>query len=306
MKRWAYRAFLSSVLGLSLIASACGSSGGGSPSAGSTAKGTITVGGFNFTEGAIAANLYGQALKGQGWTVNYRLNLGNREVVAPALEKGDIDLYPGYAATDLEFFNSGKGEATPDANATVAKLNTYLTPKGEKALAPSPALDINVFVLSKQASDKYHVTRLSELAPLGGQLTLGGPAECPKRPFCQAGLESKYGIHFKSFKALDGGGPLTKAALDKGDVDVALLFSTDVAVKKYTLLSDDKQLQNADNVVPIVRTKTVSADAQTVLNQVSAKLTTDDLAQLDAKVDSDKQDPDKVAGDWLKSHGFKT
>ncbi len=135
MIRFAYRAFISSILGLSLIANACGSSGGGSPSASPEAsKGTITVAGFNFSESSILANIYGQALKGRGWTVQYRLNLGNREVVQPALEKGDIDMYAGYAATELEFLNKGKGEATSDPRATISKLNSgYLEAKGLKA-----------------------------------------------------------------------------------------------------------------------------------------------------------------------------
>ena len=136
MHTWAYRALLASILGLSLIASACGSSGGGSPS---SSKGTITVAGFNFPESSVLANVYGQALKGSGWTVKYKLNLGNRELVEPALERGDIDLYPGYAATELEFVNSAKGEATPDAAKTVAKLNTYLQPKNLVAVDPAPA-----------------------------------------------------------------------------------------------------------------------------------------------------------------------
>jgi osmoprotectant transport system substrate-binding protein len=130
---------------------------------GSGSSGTITVGALNFPESAIIAQIYGQALKGKGLTINFKLNLGSREVVEPALEKGDIDLFPDYAATELEFQNKGKGEATPDAAATVAKLNTYLQPKGLKALDPSPAVDQNAFAVLK--SGKYgKYTKLSDLA----------------------------------------------------------------------------------------------------------------------------------------------
>ena len=122
--------------GLALLAAACG---GTSNTPAGTSKGTVTVGSFNFSESAILGHIYGGALKAKGWTVKYRDNLGNREVVEPALERGDIDLYPGYAATELEFINSGKGEATPDAQATVTKLNSYLDAKGLKALSPTPA-----------------------------------------------------------------------------------------------------------------------------------------------------------------------
>ncbi|MGI8562779.1 MAG: ABC transporter substrate-binding protein [Candidatus Dormibacter sp.] len=305
MHRFAHRALLASILGLSLIGSACGSSGGGSPSGGS--KGTITVAGFNFAESSIAANIYGGALKGAGYTVNYKLNLGSREVVEPALERGEIDLYPGYAATDLEFINKGKGEATPDAKATVDKLNTYLSSKNAKALDPAPAVDENSFAVTKGGKYGQH-TKLSDLTSVAGEMTLGGPPECPNRPFCQAGLEKTYGLHFKAFKALDSGGPLTKSALDKGDIDIGLIFSSDSAYSsgKYVQLQDDKKLQNADNVTPIVGTKHVDGNAQSLLNQVSAKFTTSDLIAMNKRADVDKDDPDVIANDWLKSHGFKT
>ena len=98
MRRFQFRPFLTTILGLSLIASACGSSGGGSPS--NTAKRTVTVAGFNFNESTILMNIYGKALQSKGYTVNFKANLGNREIVEPALAKGDIDFYAGYAATD--------------------------------------------------------------------------------------------------------------------------------------------------------------------------------------------------------------
>ena len=305
MPRWAFRALMSSILGLSLIASACGSSGGGSPSSGN--KGTITIAGFNFPESNILANVYGGALKGSGYTINYKPSLGSREVVAPALQRGEIDLYIGYAATDLEFYNNAKGEATPDASQTVAKLNTYLQAKNLKALETAPAVDTNAFAVLK--SGKYgSFSKLSDLSSAASQMTLGGPPECPQRPFCAVGLQKTYGLTFKSFKALDSGGPLTKAALDRGDIDIGLIFSSDSAYStgKYAQLQDDKHLQNADNVVPVGRAQVLNADVASILNKVSAKLTTDALIQMNKKSDVDKQDPDQIAADWLKSNGFKT
>lgn len=307
MRRWASRALLSSILGLSLVASACGSSGGGSPSA---SKGTITVAGFNFTESSILAYMYGKALAGVGYTVNYRVNLGSREVVAPALQRGDIDLYPGYTATDLESFwgKSANATATTDPNQNTTLLNQYLKAQGLEALTPSAATDENAFAVSKATADKYHLTRISDLAPVASQLVLGGPPECPTRDFCQAGLKSVYGLNFKSFQPLDSGGPLTLAALQKGNIDVGLVFSSDgtVAADGLVVLQDDKHLQKADNVVPIGRTKALTSAAVSVLNEVSAKLTTNDLLTLNKQASVDKDDPDTLAASWLKSHGFKT
>jgi osmoprotectant transport system substrate-binding protein len=308
MPRWAHRALLSSILGLGLISSACGSSGGGSPS--TSSKGTINIAslaGSNSAESSILANVYGGALKADGWTVDYKLNFGSREVVEPALERGDIDLYPGYAAAELEFINKAKGEATSEADATVAKLNTYLEPKKLKALDPASATDENAFAVLK--SGKYGSDRrLSDLTPMAALMTLGGPRECPAQPFCEAGLEKTYGLHFKGFKPLDAGGPLTKAALDRGDIDIGLVLSSDSAYSsgRYVQLQDDKHLQNADNVVPIGRSNVLTSDVASVLNRVSAKLTTEALIAMNRKHDVNKRDPAQIAGDWLKSNGFKT
>jgi osmoprotectant transport system substrate-binding protein len=298
---------MSSILGLSLIGSACGSSGGGSPASSTGSKGTITVAGFNFPESNILANVYGGALHGIGYTVNYKPSLGAREVVAPALQRGDIDMYIGYAATDLEYYNKAAGEATPDPVETVSKLNTHLQPLNLKALTAAPAIDTNAFAVTKTGKyGKY--TKLSDLAPVASQMTLGGPPECPTRPFCQIGLQKTYGLNFKGFKPLDSGGPLTKAALDQGDIDIGLIFSSDSAFStgKYVQLEDDKHLQNADNVVPIGRASLFTSEVTSLLDKVSAKLTTDALIQMNKSSDVDKEDPGQIATDWLKENGFAT
>jgi osmoprotectant transport system substrate-binding protein len=294
------------ILGLALVAGGCGDDDEESTTGGAQAE-TVTIGGFNFSESTILASIYEGALRSEGIRVSVRPNLGSREIVAPALERGEIDLYPGYAATDLEFYNQGAGEATPDAQATVDKLRLRLTAKNITALEPSPAVNANAFAVTKATADKYSLKKLSDLAPVAGELRLGGPPECPTRPFCAAGLEKTYGIVFKEFKALDTGGPLSKTALEKGDVDVALIFSSDGAIpdKGFVVLEDDRNLQNADNVVPIIRTGALTDQARQVLNRVSAALTTDDLVQLNKRADVDKEDPEVLAKDWLKEHGFE-
>ena len=304
MRPFKFRPFLFSLAGLALIASACGSSGGGSPAG--TTKASITVAGFNFNESSILADIYGKALADKGYPVKYKLNLGSREIVEPALEHGDIDLYPGYAATELEFINKGKGEATGDPAATVAKLNTYLAPKKLEALTASPAADGNAFAVTKKTADEYSLKTLSDLAPIASKLTLGGPPECPTRPFCQAGLVKTYGLNFKAFKPLDAGGPLTKTALSNGDIDVGLVFSSDggIVAKNFVLLQDDKHLEAADNIVPVIRQAVATQEVKDLLNRIDAALTLSDLTTMNKAADIDKQDPDALAQKWLKDQGF--
>ena len=292
---------------LALMVAGCGDDDD-EETTGGQARDTISIGAFNFTESAILAAIYEGALEAEGFTVTVRPNLGSREVVAPALERGEINLYPGYAATELEFFNKSAGEATPDAQVTVEKLRGHLEPKGLTALDPSPAVDANAFAVTRETAQRYNLKTLSDLAPVAGQLVLGGPPECPTRPFCALGLERTYGIKFKEFKQLDAGGPLSKSALDNGDVDVALIFSSDgaIAAKGYVVLEDDKKLQNADNVVPIMTARSATDEVRSVLNRVSAALTTEDLTQMNKRAELDKEDPSVLAEGWLKEHGFTT
>jgi osmoprotectant transport system substrate-binding protein len=284
------------------VASACGSSS--TPSAAS--KGTITVAGFNFPESSILAELYGQELAHGGYTVNYKLLLGTREVISPAIQTGQIDLYPGYAATELEFYNKGAGEASGDPVATTAKLNTHLQPLGLVALDPSAAVDQNAFAVTKATQTKYNLTKLSDLAPIGNQLVLGAGPECPTRPFCQPGLEKTYGIHFKAFTPLDTDGPLTRAAFKNGSIQVGLVFSSDADLGQLGLvvLQDDKQLENADNVVPIVRQAVATSDVKTLLNNIDSKLTTADLVTMNSQVELLHQDADAVAKAYLQQHNY--
>jgi len=286
---------------LTMVVAACGSS-----SSSSTSKGTVTIGGFNFPESSILAQLYGESLAHAGYTVNYKLLLGPREIVAPALESGQIDVYPGYAATDLEYYNQGAGEASGDVTATNAKLNSHLQLLGLEALTPSAAVDQNAFAVTKDTQSKYNLTKLSDLAPIGSQLILGAGPECPTRPFCQPGLSSVYGITFKDFKALDTDGPLTRAAFKNGSIQVGLVFSSDADLTSLGLvvLQDDKHLENADNVVPIIRTSVASADVTTILNKLSAGLTTADLVTMNGQVELQHQDADAVAQTYLQAHNY--
>ena len=282
-----------------------GSAAGGAPSV----TPTVRIGSTNFTEQLIVAELYGQMLEANGYKVERRLNLGNREIAAPALESGQIDLYPEYLATYLTYLTKDKTKASTDAAATYRNLQAALAPKGLTVLDYAPAVDTNGFVVTKETADRHKLRRLSDLTTAAGQLVLGGPPECPDRPFCLPGLRQVYGITFKDFKALDAGGPLTVMALDGKQIDVALLFTTDavIAAKGYVLLQDDKKLQLADNLVPVIRTDVLArapAGFQSLLNSVTAQITTEEITGLNRRVGLDKQDPKAAAGAWLKQRGL--
>jgi osmoprotectant transport system substrate-binding protein len=295
------------MVALALVTTSCGSTGG--PSSSASPKGTITIASFNFSESIILAHIYGDALKNKGYTINYRDKLGNREIVEPALESGQIDLYAGYAATDLTFVEGKQGvtaDAGSNAQANVQRLNAVLNPKAIKALDPSPAIDQNAFAVTKAEADQYSLTKLSDLSSVASNWTLGGPPECAQRPFCQPGLKATYGLNFKAFKSLDAGGPLTYAALKQGAINVGLVFSSDggIAANNFVVLQDDKHLEAADNIVPLIRTAVANSEVTALLNSIDSKLNTPDLTAMNKSADVDKQDPTDVATAWVKDHGF--
>ena len=286
-----------------VVATACGST-----TPGTTSKGTLTVAGFDFPESSILADIYGQALAHDGYTINYKLNLGTRQVVSTAITAGQIDLYPGYAASELEFYNKQAGEATSDPAATTAKLNARLQPLNLVALTPSAAVDKNAFAVPQAIADQYHLTQISDLVPVANKLTLGAGPECKTNAFCLPGLQRVYGLHFKAFKTLDTDGPATRAAFRSGAIQVGLVFTTDADLKGLNLvvLTDDKNLTAADNVVPIVRTSVATDEVKTVLNNVDAKLATSDLIAMIDKVANQHQDADTIATAWLQQHNYSS
>ena len=284
------------------VVAACGSTNTPAP----TSKGTITVAGFNFPESSVLAQLYGQELAHDGYTINYKVNLGTRKVVAPALQSGQIDLYPGYAASELEYFNNGAGEATPDPAATTAKLNTYLAKINAVALTPSAAFDGNAYAVTKATATKYNLKTLSDLTPIAGQLVFGAGPECPTYKFCLPGLKTVYGLTFKQTLTLDTDGPATRAAFKNGSIQVGLVFSSDSDLNSLGLvvLQDDKHMIAADNVVPVVRQAVATAEVKTVLDKVDAGLTTADLVTMNGQVELLHQDPDAVAKAYLQQHNY--
>ena len=145
-------------------------------------------------------------------------------------------------------------------------------------------------------------------ATIASKLILGGPPECPKNAFCLPGLQKTYGLTFASFKPLDESDTLTYAALTNGDVQVAEVFSTDarIADKGLVVLQDDKHLQLADNIIPIIRTAKATPAVTDVLNKVSAAITTDNLTALNKQVTVDKSDASTVAAQFLKDNGLDT
>jgi osmoprotectant transport system substrate-binding protein len=268
----------------------------------------ITVGSFDFPESVLLAYLYAGALSARGYPVRVLPDLGSRELVEPALMTGLVQLVPEYTGSALEFVSLGRSHATADVAATAAALASAMAARGIVTARPAAAQDANAIVVTGATASRYRLRTISDLAR-APRLVFGGPPECPERPDCLPGLRRTYGLRFRAFAALDAGGPLTRQALEAGDIGAALLFTTDPAIRAGHLveLADNRDLQPAENVIPVLRRATADrygAGLLAALDAVSARLSTAALTALNAQVQTNGHDPHAVARSWLRDQGL--
>lgn len=287
-----------------VLVSACSAGGGSS-------KPTIKIGSDGFYEAKLMAEIYAQALEAGGYTVDRTgIGIGSRKVSAPALESGQIDLKPEYIGSGLAYYQPGAQTGDPAANEKALQAVLATKGGGITVLDYSPAADQNAFVVRKETATQYNLVSLSDAAPVQNQLKWGLATDCKTNPVCAAALKSAYGIdptNITSLAACDT--PMAQALANK-TIDVAELCSTqpDIAVNGFVVLTDDNQTQPADNIAPLVRNDLLAKVAKTsfekILNDVSAKMTTASLTELNKQVSVDQMDIAAVAKAWLKSVGL--
>jgi len=265
----------------------------------------ITVTSFDFPESETLAELYGQAMRQQGYPVAVVVRLGPREIVQPALEQGRVDLVLGYLGSALNFMYD-KRVATADPQATYARLTQALTSRGISLLPYTKAQDRNGFVVTGDLARRRQLERISDLAPIARQLTFGGPPECPDRPLCLKGLQDVYGLQFARFEAMPSR-KTTADALATGEIDLGMLETTDgnLADRDLVQLADDRRLQPAENIAPMLRTEIAAAYGPRLvrlLNNLTDQLNTRDLIQMNQRVELEGAKPAAVAADWLGNH----
>lgn len=290
-----------------VLLAGCSSSDTSDPLAEDGASGdTVVVGSNNFAESILLADIYGEALKAKGIKVTYKPNIGSRETTYGLLRNGSVTVLPEYNGSLLAYLDSKAEQKSAEAvNAAVkSKLDSKLT-----LLESSPAEDKDSVSVNAETAKKYDLTAessLEDLKDIAPDLVIGGSPEFQTRQQGLKGLESEYGLKFKSFKALDAGGPLTQAALTKNTVQAADIFTTDPTITKegFVVLKDPQNLFGYANVTPLVYKSGLSKEGVDALNAVSAKLDTKTLLDLDSQVQLENKDPLDVAKAWLKSAGL--
>lgn len=308
------------VTALMLATAACGgdsleSSGAdtGSGDTGGGDKGTVVVGGQDFTESQVLAAIYQKVLENEGFTVQTKL-VTTRDVYLPELSSGGVDIVPDYLAGITDYLNTEKnGPDAPlvssnDVDKTLEALKPLAEAKGISILPPSDATDQNAFFVTQDFADKNSLTTLSDLAALGDPIKLGAPPDCEGRADCEGGLTKVYGLKITEIVPLDFASAQVKDAVKKGEVTMGETGTTDGTLEAdgLVLLEDDKGIQPAQNLTPAVNADFLkeNPDLEDVFNQLSAALTTDDLAAMNLKVDAERQKPEDVAQQFLEDKGL--
>ena len=306
------RLSLALVVPLALLAAGCGSSDDDKKGS-SKDLGSVTIVGQKFPEADIMAELYKGLLDNAGFKASVKA-LGGRDLYLEPLEKGSVQISTDYLSSMTEALNrQANGDdadlvASHDAAATLTALNKLAAPVGLTALKPAEAQDANGFAVTKKFADENNVKTLSDLAALGKNLKLGAAPDCDKRPDCKVGLESKYGLKISSVVPTGFGSDETKADLKSGATQLGQVGTSDATLEKdgLVLLEDDKGLQNAENLVPIVNSAWLKdhPEAEDALNALSDVLTTEDLAGLIGQVSIGREKAADVAQAYLEAKGL--
>ncbi|MFI0451675.1 ABC transporter substrate-binding protein [Actinomadura sp. 6N118] len=293
-------------LAATLALAACGGDGGGDdPLKGGDkggAGGTVTVGSADFGESEVIGEIYAQAMEAKGIKVERKFKIGAREVYYGQVESGAIQVFPEYNGALLARVDkTSTASTTEEVDAALkAKL-----PAALEILSASKAEDKDALVVTADTATKNNLKTIEDLKAAAKDMIVGGPPEFKTRQQGMVGLEKVYGLKFKQFKSLDTG-PITLSNLTKGQIQAANLFTTNPAIAKEKLvaLEDPKNVFGAQNVLPLVYKSKVNETARAALNAVSAKLTTQDLIDMNGKMETEKADPEDVAKEWLQKSGL--
>lgn len=292
-----------------LAATGCGGGGFDKGSGGNS----VTIVGQKFTEAEVMTQLYKQLLEKAGYSTSVK-NFTTRDIYLKALQDNSVQVSADYLSSMTDALNKktngpdAASVASPDEQATLAKLKELGKKYDVAPLEPAKAEDANAYAVTKQFAEQNNLKTLSDLGKLGKPVALAANSDCQDRSDCAKGLDSVYGIKVSKVEPLGFDSPDTKNALKKDEVQLGQVATTDGTLDNdgLVILEDDKNWQNAENLVPVVNSKWLAKNqkAADALNKLSKVLTTDELAKLIVKVDVERAEAKTVAEDFLKQQNL--
>jgi len=269
---------------------------------------TITVGGKNFTEQLILADMTVQYLEANGYDVDERSGMGT-SVLRQAQETGQVDLYWEYTGTSLISYNKVTEKLTPEE--TYARVKELDAEKDLIWLEPSEANNTYALAMREDQAKELDITSISDLAEAinsGNELVLASNATFYSRDDGLRPMQETYGFEFgrRNVKRMDQG--LTLSALDQGEVDVAMTTATNgrIPALDLTVLEDDRQFFPDYALTPVVRQEILEENPELAeqMNDLSALLDDDTMAELNARVDVERENIEDVAQSFLEENNL--
>lgn len=264
---------------------------------------TIRVGSKDFTENLVIAEIYALALEDNGYTVERVSNISS-SLIHNSIVNDEIDLYPEYTGTGLLSVLGEDMETDPE--------KVYKTVKKEYEeqfnltwLDYASANDSQGLVIRTEVANSLNIKTISDLQAHASELRFASQGEFDEREDGLSGLEKTYGtFNWQSSKVYDNS--LKYSVLENDEADVTPAYTTEgqlVSTDKFTLLEDDKQFWPPYNLALVVRDNILddNPDIKTILNNISAKLDTETVTELNAKVDVDGQEYTDVAKEYYDS-----
>ena len=274
----------------------------------------VIIGSTEDTQMQIVAELYATYLRANGISASAQAPTSS-EAINAGLENGKVQLAPVMLSEHAEYLNRAahgplalpiSGSEPLEVVAKASELAKYL---GYTMLMPSPAQEVNAFTVTKAFAKKHNLANLSDLATLSKQnpISLAEPPGCDSQKYCDSFLETFYKVNVANIITTDRSGPLTRSAIAQNNVDVGWLLSLDPGIPQFglTILADDQHLQPAFNITPAIRRNVVTPQINSLLNEVSASYTTEDLAEMTRQVEFGRVTIKQAVFDFLYYEGPK-
>ncbi|PLS17285.1 glycine/betaine ABC transporter [Bacillus sp. M6-12] len=269
---------------------------------------TVVVAGKKFTEQYILPYIISEYVKEKtDYNVEVREGLGETPIMTQAAENGDVDIFVEYTGTGLMTILKEKynPDDTPDAIYEKVKKG-YSEELGLEWMKPLGFENTYALAFNPETYKQLRVKTISEMAPIASQITFGGPTDFYEREDGFPGLSKTYNLQFNEKRSLDPN--LMYTAVKEGEVDAIPAFTTDGRIVRFNLktVKDDKKFFPPYYAAPVVRKEALEefSELKDVVNQLGDKISEEEMAEMNAKVDLDKEEPRDVAREFLKKKGL--
>lgn len=273
----------------------------------------VVISGADFTESQVMAAIYQRLLEKKGYDVDVKL-VDARPIYMGELSSGAVDIVPDYLAGIGDYLNTeanganAKPITTNNPEASVKAIQPLANADDITILAPAKANNPNSYAVTEEFAEQNNLTTLSQLGKLDEPIVLAAAPDCADREDCAVGLRKVYGIDITQVVPLGFGTPQTKNEVVDGDAQLAQVSATDATLADdgLVILKDDKGLQPAQNLTPAVNSDFLAdhEDIAAMLDELSSKLTTKELAELNIRIDRDRELPEDIADEFLARVGL--